>query len=75
MKSINYAYPSSSDAVRFRFAKTGCYTVAVNNKTLTAFATYKDAKQHADLLPDDYSIFSMDGQGSCTALDAVRAGR
>lgn len=58
-KSVEFAYPSSPDAVRFGFAKLGCYVVELSNSVQTvALAGYylrRDAMAHAEELPEDWS--------------------
>jgi len=76
-KEIGYAYPTSPMAVHCGHAKTGCYFVLVTTlgSKVQAFPTWQQAKDYADTLPQEYTRYSMDGKGSCEALDAVRAAR
>ncbi len=61
-KEVGYSYPSSSNATRFGFARTGCHTVSLWDKinppkAVAAFATREQAVNHADTLPNDWVVF------------------
>ena len=63
-KAIGWSYPSSPNAVRFGFSRTGCYSVnrlhgSDRPKSLAGFATWAEAKAFADTLDGEYSRFSM----------------
>lgn len=54
-KSVSYAYPASPDAVRFKYGKTGCYTVDLHKGTnppeaLIAFDSREKAEAYAAAL-------------------------
>jgi len=77
-KQIAYAYPSSPDATHFGFAKTGCYTVGIAEdsnpaKSLKAFASWQEAADYANTLPEDFNRWSMP-QPARSCADAGRAG-
>ncbi len=52
-KKIEWACPTSSNAVKFGFGKTGCYTVEFKEaknkpaKAVAGFATIDEAETHA----------------------------
>lgn len=48
-KLVEFSYPSSPNAAKFGFAKTGCYTLhtaspTAGHKTVAGFATLREAK-------------------------------
>ena len=54
---VEYAYPTSKTATKFGFGKIGCYTVITcpnetfdGWKDVAAYATKKEAEQHAETL-------------------------
>lgn len=59
-KTVEYSYPSSTNAKRFGYDKTGCYTVSTINenytkqKQLAAFATKAQAVTEAEKLPYEW---------------------
>jgi hypothetical protein len=60
-KSIEWSYPTSTNANKFGFANDGCYTVEMvdsfgNNlpKAIKGFATLDEAINYANTLPDEY---------------------
>lgn len=57
-KAISYAYASSSLAAQLGAAKTGCHVVETPDTYAGPFATWKDAKAHADTLPGPFSKYS-----------------
>lgn len=64
-KSIAYAYPSSPNAAKLGFNKTGCYTVEVldaktrASQSLAGFATFDEAEVWADGLKQPFDRWSM----------------
>ena len=62
-KEISWSYPTSPNARTFGFYKTGCYSVAMVNIAsefhLAGFATFAEAKAHADSMPYPYSHYSV----------------
>jgi hypothetical protein len=63
-KLIEYAYPTSTTAVKNGYGKTGCWFVSLYKsetaidrvKTLQYFATKQQAEQFADTLPNPYNF-------------------
>lgn len=58
-KTVEYSYPTSPNATKFGFGKTGCYcvkTIKENNPgvAVAAFATEQEAKKHAEALPFEW---------------------
>ena len=54
-KTVSYSYPTSPNAKKYGFYKTGCYTVETITdekppKSLAAFATKKEAVAFAETL-------------------------
>lgn len=74
-KEIGYAYASSPMAVNLGKSKAGCHFVLVTTPgfKMKAFDSWQDAKDYANTLPQEFTCYSMDGNGSCAALDAVRS--
>lgn len=54
MKSLCYAYPTSTNAALLGFPKTGCWYVGKE-----AFATRAEAVAHGETLPGDWDYFSQ----------------
>ena len=55
-KRVDYSYPTSTNATRFGFGKTGCYTVETVKhpqppKAVAGFSTLDEARAHAETLP------------------------
>lgn len=48
-KLVEWSYPSSDNAKRFGFAKTGCYTLHTANGELVPFDGHKTVSGHATL--------------------------
>ena len=63
-KTVHYAYPTSTMAVHFDRAKTGCWYVAMSDgiketEPLMAFETREEAAAQAFGLPYPYDRYSM----------------
>jgi len=61
-KLVDYSYPTSPNASKHGFGKTGCYTVSVARghapgKAIKAFATKPDALAFASTLPMPFHRF------------------
>ncbi len=62
VKCVDYSYPTSTNAVRFGFHK-GCWTVNLttfsetcgNTKAVAGFATFAEARAHAETLPNEWA--------------------
>jgi hypothetical protein len=59
-KLVEWSYPTSPNAIRFGFAKTGCYTLHTANvefvpfdghKTVSGHGTLEEAKQAGEAFP------------------------
>ena len=64
VKSIAWAYPSSPDAERLGYSRTGCYTVETGwagspLAATAAFSTWTEARRYADAMPGQYSRYTM----------------
>jgi hypothetical protein len=62
-KSINWSYPSSTNANKFGF-KAGCWTVSVGEQStppiaIAGFATAEQAVQFALTLPEPWSRWQL----------------
>ena len=65
-KAISWAYPTSSNATKFGFSKSGCWVVShiapqsrgYAQKCLKAFAEYEEALAFAEGLPEEYDRHS-----------------
>lgn len=58
-KTVNFSYPTSPNAQRFGFNKTGCFTVELTDpkgivypEPLRAFATWDEAVNDAKTMPN-----------------------
>ncbi len=68
-KEVSYSYPSSCNAERTGFGKTGCFTVSVERHAtgstahvytvVSGHATRDEAFDAADKLPQEYGRFSL----------------
>lgn len=63
-KAVSYAYPSSNDAERFGFGKTGCYVVGLGpadhskpHSSVAGYATKAEAFEAADKMPEPFDRF------------------
>ena len=63
-KTVEWSYPSSSNAQKFGFGKSGCYTVETAcgcepPEAIAGFKTLEEAKEFADKMPQAWgkSIF------------------
>jgi hypothetical protein len=63
LKTVEYSYPSSSNAAKFGFSNSGCYTVETIGehygshsipKPVAAFATKDEAVKYAETLPYEW---------------------
>jgi nitrous oxide reductase accessory protein NosL len=59
-KHVGYAYPSSPDAARFRYSRSGCYVVetmrqpGMPGKSICGFPTVTEAWHFAESLPGQF---------------------
>jgi len=64
-KLVEFSYPSSTNASRLGFSKTGCYTLHTasteGHKTLSGHATLKEAKAAGELLPHPWHPAMREG--------------
>lgn len=63
-KIVSYSYPTSTNAKRFGFYRSGCYTVGVMNghqpaRNELGFATSEEAFAHAGRLPIPFNRYSL----------------
>ncbi len=61
-KLVDYSYPTSTNATKYGFGKTGCYTVSVAKgsapgKAVKAFADKASALAFAETLPMPFHRF------------------
>ena len=83
LKSIQYAYPSSQMAERFRRADQGCFYIDVkpfeaSDKSLTQYGPFcelENAEHYAEQLGYDWSRYSKRAKSNSVALSAVMAAR
>lgn len=62
LKTVEYSYPSSTNATRFGFGDKGCYTVEEIKQTdkgsktvaIAAYLTKPEAVKHAETLPHQW---------------------
>lgn len=60
-KTVEWSYATSTNAKRFGFYRTGCYTVSLTReqggspKALASFAKREDAVKLAQTLPEEWS--------------------
>lgn len=69
-KSIGWSYPTSPNAQTFGYNSTGCYTVNLGvpgkpARAIKAFTSWDAAKACADMMPNDWSRFTMEKPGHC----------
>ncbi len=62
-KSTSYSYATSPNAIRFGFAKTGCFTVEIQDgsnppEAVAGFKTVAEAHKFASALPHKWSMWS-----------------
>ena len=61
-KSIGYSYPTSTNAKRFGFARSGCYVVSLcvgdRSRDLAGFASLEDAELFAGKLAEPWDRFT-----------------
>jgi hypothetical protein len=58
-KRIEWSYPTSPNAVKFKFSKVGCWTVELIEGTnppwvMEGFDTYEKAKAYANTIPEPW---------------------
>lgn len=58
-KTVEYSYPSSTNAKKFGFYNEGCYSVELMDgikppKAIAAFKTKAEAINHAEALPNEW---------------------
>lgn len=65
-KQVGFAYPTSPDAVKFGFAKSGCYSVSLGGtdpltppKSIAAFLTKREAFEYANKMPEPFGRYSI----------------
>jgi hypothetical protein len=66
-KSVDYSYPTSPNAERFGFSKSGCYTISLNDPTgvrtpvaVSAYSTLDEALKAVGQMPQpEYEILMM----------------
>jgi hypothetical protein len=70
LKSVGYAYPTSTYATKFGFAKVGCWIVFTHKvvesvgKPIAAYATQEEADAHASRLPADWCPLRNPGKAA-----------
>lgn len=61
---VGYSYPSSSNAKRFGFYETGCYTVSILEgikppRAIAGFATKEEAESHGETLGIPKKVWNL----------------
>jgi hypothetical protein len=65
-KRIEWAYPSSENACKFGFSKTGCWVVEIERplpsmrppNAVAGFESHAEAKSHGDSMPEPWDSFT-----------------
>lgn len=58
--TLTYSYPTSDNARKLGFAKTGCYSVRVDEGKPVAFEARQQAEAHIKALGTTPSLYSLD---------------
>ncbi len=74
-KAVEYAYPSSDVACRFKLGHVGCYYVSfgsgIATKPVAGFKTAREAHEYASAIPGPWSRYTLNADGAFVDLQSI----